>query len=162
TDAADRAGDLILATRGRINTASVLNHLGMFEDAKAMLERALSDARGRRMRPLEASALHNLGMSHARLGALDVGIDYQRHSARIADESSAARLRLNARFYETIFLVWRGAPGDLGAALTLARYCSEEAKSFPALQITSSLVLARVQLARRAFDVALDAARDAN
>ena len=79
-----------------------------------MLERALVDARARRMRILEAFALHNLGMSYARLGNLDVGIDHQRQAARIADETTAARLRINTRIYETIFLVWRGAPGDLG------------------------------------------------
>jgi tetratricopeptide (TPR) repeat protein len=161
-EAAEKSGEVILATRGRNNTASVLNHLGKFEEAQVMLERSLADSRSRRMRLLEAAALHNLGMSHARLGGLDVGIDYQRQAARMADESNAARLRLNARFYETIFLVWRGAPGDLGAALNMAKYCADETKSLPSLEVTSSFVLARVQLARHAFDDALAAARNAN
>ena len=55
------AGDVGLATRGRNNLCSVLNHLGMFEEAQALAERALHDARGRRMLILEAFALHNGG-----------------------------------------------------------------------------------------------------
>src|SRR5439155_8881838 len=36
-EAAESSGDVHLATRGRLNAASVLNHLGMFEEAQAML-----------------------------------------------------------------------------------------------------------------------------
>jgi serine/threonine protein kinase/tetratricopeptide (TPR) repeat protein len=161
-DAAEANGDAHLATRGRLNVGSVLNHLGMFEDAQAMLERALTDARQRRLRILEAFALHNLGMSLARLGNLDEGIDYERQAQRIADETRAARLRIHARVYETIFLVWRGAPGDLGAALAQARFLNDETRSQPSLQVTASFALARVQLARRAIEAALEAGRDAN
>ena len=160
--AAEDAGELILATRGRMNTGSVLNHLGMFEDAQAMLERGLVDARTRRMRILEGFFLHNLGMCYARLSNLDEGIECQRLASRIADECSAARLRIHARVYEAMFLVWRGGPGDLGAALGLARHVVEDTRSYPALQVTTSFVLARVQLARRALEAALEAARDAN
>src|SRR5262249_39498644 len=137
------------ATRGRVNTGSVLNHLGMFEEAQAMHERALQDARARRMRILEAFALHNAGMSYARLGNLDEGIDCQRHAARIADETGSARLRVLTRCYEAIFLVWRGAPGDLGAAHSLAAFALEEARVSPTLYLVALFVTARVQLARR-------------
>ncbi len=161
-EAAESAGDMVLATRGRCNTGSVLNHVGMFEEAMTMLERALADARARRMRILEAYSLHNVGMSYARLGNLDDGILYQRQAARIADECGAARLRLNARVYETIFLVWRGAPGDLGTALNLARYLESEARSHPSLYTEAMFALARVQLARRVLEGALEAASEAN
>ncbi|MFT3764189.1 MAG: protein kinase [Minicystis sp.] len=160
-DAAENAGDVVLATRGRINTGSVLNHLGMFEEAQAMLERSLHDARARRMRILEAFSLHNVGMSYARLGNLDEGISCQRHAARIADETSAARLRIHTRCYEAIFLVWRGAPGDLGAAHTLARFVCDETRSIPALYTTAIFVLAKVQLARRYLESALELSREA-
>ncbi len=161
-ETADGAGDLVLATRGRCNTGSVLNHLGMFEDAQVMLERALHDARARRMRILEAFALHNAGMSYARLGNLDEGISAQRHAARIADETGAARLRVFTRSYEAVFLVWRGAPGDLGAAHTLSRHISEEARTNPGLYLVALFVLAKVQLARRYLESALEAAREVN
>jgi tetratricopeptide (TPR) repeat protein len=160
--AADSAGDVVLATRARLNTGSVLNHLGMFEEAQEMLERALADSRSRRMRILEGFALHNVGMSLARLGNLDEGIDYQRQAARIADECNAFRLQILSRVYESVFLVWRGAPGDLGAALTIARYVSDATQEHPALQVHGSFILAHAQLARRAIDSALEAARDAN
>ncbi len=161
-ETAENAGDLVLATRGRNNTGSVLNHLGMFEEAQAMLERALHDARARRMRILEAFALHNVGMSYARLGHLDEGISAQRQAARIADETGAARLRIHTRSYEAIFLVWRGAPGDLGAAYNLARYVSDETRGSPSLQHGALFVTARVQLARRYLESALEAAREVN
>src|SRR5262249_32311302 len=106
-------------------------------------------------------ALHNGGMSCARLGHIDEGIEYQREAARIADECNAARLRINARVYETVFLVWRGAPGDLGASLQLARYLLEETRSVPSLQVNASFAYARVQLARRDLGAAIEAARDA-
>ncbi|MDI3281978.1 serine/threonine-protein kinase [Polyangium sp. 15x6] len=161
-EVAESISDIAFATRGRLNVGSALNHLGMFEEAQSMLERALFDARARRMRILEAFALHNLGMSYARLGNLDLGIDHQRQAARIADETNAARLRVNTRIYETIFLVWRGAPGDLATALSLARWAIEETRAQPALQVLALFALSRVQLARRAVDAAVETARDAN
>ena len=127
-EAAETTGDIVLATRGRINTGSVLNQLGMFEEAQTMLERALPDTRNRRMRILEASTLHNLGMSQARLGRLDDGITFERQAARIADECNAARLRLNSRMYEVVMLVWRGGPGDLGLALSTAQWLCTESR----------------------------------
>jgi tetratricopeptide (TPR) repeat protein len=161
-DAAENAGDVVLATRGRCNTGSVLNHVGMFELAQPMLERALHDARARRMRILEAFALHNVGMSYARQGNLDDGIAYERQAARIADECGAARLRIHTRVYETVMLVWRGAPGDLGTALTLARYVESETRSHTALYPEALFALSRVQLARRVLDGALESASEAN
>ena len=161
-EAAESAGDIVLATRGRCNTGSVLNHVGMFELAQPMLERALHDARARRMRILEAFALHNVGMSYARQGNLDDGIAYERQAARIADECNAARLRIHTRVYETVMLVWRGAPGDLGTALNLARYVEGETRSHPALYPEALFAMSRVQLARRVLDGALETATEAN
>lgn len=160
--AAESAGDVVLATRGRMNTGSTLNILGMFEEAQLVLERALVDARARKLRILEAFVLHNLGMSYARLGHIDDGIEHQRQAARIADETGAARLRIHARTYETMFLVWRGAPGDLGGALAMAKFVCDETRHHPALQTAANMALARVQLARRAVESAVEAARDAH
>jgi tetratricopeptide (TPR) repeat protein len=159
-ETAESAGDVVLATRGRVNTGSVLNHLGVFEEAQAMHERALADARARRMRILEAFALCNAGMSYARLGSLDEGISAQRHAARIADETGAARLRIHTRLYEAIFLVWRGGPGDLGGAHHLAHFACEQTRSMPSLYHDAVFALARVQLARRYLEQAVLAARE--
>jgi tetratricopeptide (TPR) repeat protein len=158
---AENAGDLVLATRGRLNAGSVLNHLGMFEDARAMLERGLEDARTRRMRILEGFAVHNLGMSYARLGSIDEAIELERKGSLIADECNAARLRVHARVYESVFLVWRGAPGDYGAALNVARYIVEETSRLPTLQYSAQFALARVHMARRELDLAYAAAHRA-
>lgn len=159
--AADSAGDVVLATRARLNTASVLNHLGMFEDAQSILERALNDSRIRRMRIHEAVALLNLGMSLARLGHLDEGVEYQRQAARIAEECNSFRIQVYARVYESVILVWRGAPGDLGTALNIARYVCDATREQPTLYIAAVFILAHTQLARRSVDSALEAARDA-
>ncbi|EYF02811.1 Hypothetical protein CAP_6546 [Chondromyces apiculatus DSM 436] len=159
--AAEDAGDALIATRARLNTASLLNQVGLFEDAQTLLTRALGDARSRRMRILEAAALHNLGMTHARLGDLDSGIEHERQAGLIADECQAARLRIQTRTYEVIFLIWRGAPGDMATALSLATRLCDETSRYPALQVTAWFTLARAQLTRRAYEGALVAAREA-
>lgn len=161
-EAAESIGDALNATRARVNMGSVLNLLGAYEEAQTLLQRALLDARARRMRILEAFSLHNLGMSYARLGALDEGLDYQRQAGRIGDETRAARLRVHARVYEAVILTWRGAPGDLSKARELVRFVVEEARSILPLQVTAAFVSAHVLLARRELEAAVEAARDAN
>ncbi|WP_437878337.1 serine/threonine-protein kinase [Sorangium sp. So ce513] len=159
---ADREGDVVVATKARLNTGSTLNVLGLFEEAQALLERALADARSRGLRVLEGFALHNLGMSYARLGNLEEGIACQRQADRLADACHVARLKIVARLYEAAFLVWRGAPGDYGTAHSIARWlCEETARHAAALQAMASFALARVQLARRELKEAVAAAREA-
>ncbi|MGK4005420.1 protein kinase [Sorangium sp. So ce1036] len=159
---AERARDVVVATKARLSTGAALNHLGLFEQAQATLERALQGARGRKLRALEGLALHHLGMSCARLGDLEEGIAHERAASRIADECQLARLRIVSRLHEALFLVWRGAPGDYGTAYALARWlCEETSRHAAALQPLASFALARVQLARRELRAALDAAREA-
>ena len=160
--AASRAGDLHLASRARINTASSLNYLGRFEQAQVLLERALPDVRSFRLRLLEASAIHNLGMCAARGGDLDQGIAMQREAAQIADECAAMRLCANARIYETLMLLWRGAPGDHRRALELVQYLVQVTVSSPSLHVVALYALARVQLARQQLSEALEAAGKAH
>ncbi|MBI4956218.1 MAG: protein kinase [Myxococcales bacterium] len=161
-DAADRAGDLHLASRARINTASTLNYLGRYEDAHALIDRALPDVRSFRLRLLEGSAIHNLGMSYARRGALDEGIEMQRAAVRIAEECSGARLAINARIYWALMLVVRGAPGDLRFAHELASGVVQATTAQPGLQLVALYCLSRVQLARRDLPAAREAAREAH
>jgi hypothetical protein len=88
-------------------------------------------------------------------------VSCQRHAARIADETGAARLRVLTRCYEAIFLVWRGAPGDLAAAYALAVFVQGEGRVSPSLYLAALFVMARVQLARRYLESAVEAAREA-
>lgn len=171
-DIADAAGDLVLATRARLNTASSMNLLGLFEEARWLLDRALGDSRDRRMRILEAFALHNLGMTEARLGLVDRGIEMQREAGKIADETGAARLRIHARVYEALLLLWRIAQAradgydiqdasDLAAAQFLAAYVEAEVRSVPVLLPTSKFLSAAVAYSRGSLEEALDLAKDA-
>jgi tetratricopeptide (TPR) repeat protein len=171
-DIADTAGDVVLATRARINTASSMNLLGLFEESRALLDRGLTDARDRRMRILEGFALHNLGMAEARLGFVDRGIEMQREAGRIADETGAARLRVNARVYESLLLLWRYAmaraegragqdASDLGAAQALAAFVQAEVRNLPALATTAKVLGAAVAFSRGQLDDAATLARDA-
>jgi eukaryotic-like serine/threonine-protein kinase len=160
-EAADRAGDIHLASRGRINTASSLTYLGQYEAAQKLLDRALPDVRSFRLRILEASCLHNIGMAQARCGSLDQGIELQREAARIADECGGARLGVNCRVYEATMLVWRGEPGDLRHAHALVEHIVDATRSQIGLQVIAKFILARVQLTRRHIDDAVTAAREA-
>jgi serine/threonine protein kinase/tetratricopeptide (TPR) repeat protein len=153
--AADRAGDLHLASRGRINTASALNYLGRYEDAQVLLERALPDVRSFRLHILEASAIHNLGMCSARLGAIDEGIAMQAQAVHMADTCAAIRLGINARIYHGLMLSWRGAPGDLKAAADYAQSAVHLAADYPNLLAAAHYAVAFVQLTRRRLDDAL-------
>ncbi|MBI4703613.1 MAG: protein kinase [Deltaproteobacteria bacterium] len=161
-EAADRAGDIHLASRARLNTASALNYLARYEEAQALIERALPDVRSFRLRILEGSAIHNLGMSYARRGALDEAIEMQRQAAIIADECGSPRLGINARLYEALHLVWRGEPGDLRRAHELAQQILESTQPHVGLQVPALYCLAQIQLARGEADDALAAAREAH
>lgn len=158
---ADNAGDAALATRARINLGFVLNRVGRFDQAREELVRALTDARALRMRAGEGFALHNLGMCHARLDDLDTAIQLERDALAIGEETQHVRLKLNARAYEALMLVWRGGPGDLGSALTLIQQVRAEAGGHPVADIEATAILAHVQLARHAYDSALEACDDA-
>ncbi len=171
-DVADAAGDVVQATRARINTASSMNLIGLFEEARTLLVRAHGDARDRRMRILEAFALHNLGMAEARLGFVDRGVDMQHDAGRIADETGAARLRIHARVYEAMLMLWRygqarseGRVGteasDLSSAQALAAFVEAEVRAVPALSAVSRFLSAAVAYSRGAVDDALAHARAA-
>ncbi len=159
---ADAAGDVHLASRARINTASTLNYLGRFEDAQKLLNRALPDVRSFRLRLLEALAIHNLGMSLARCGSLDQGVNMQREAVRIADECGGARLAINARVYEALLLTWRGEPGDFRNAHELVNQVMHATQTHIGLQTIALFAFAKVQLARRQLGEALESAREAH
>ncbi len=171
-DIAETAGEVVLATRARLNTASSMNLLGLFEEARWLLDRALGDSRDRRMRILEGFALNNLGLTEARLGLVDRGIDMERESGRIADETGAARLRIHARVYEALLLLWRVAQAradghemqdasDLAAAAALASFVEAEVRSVPVLSPTARFICAAVAYSRGALEEAIALSGDA-
>jgi eukaryotic-like serine/threonine-protein kinase len=158
-EAADRAGDVHLASRGRINGASSLNYLGLYEEARKLLDRALPDVRSFRLKILEASCLHNIGMALARQGQLDQGIEMQREATRIADAMGGVRLSINCRVYQALMLVWRGAPGDLREAHALTEAVLQATQVHTSLRAIALLATARVQLARMNAQEAVIAAQ---
>ena len=72
------------------------------------------------------------------------------------------RLCANARIYETLMLLWRGAPGDHRRALELVQYLVQVTVSSPSLHVVALYALARVQLARQQLSEALEAAGKAH
>ncbi|MBW2457613.1 MAG: protein kinase [Deltaproteobacteria bacterium] len=161
-EAADRAGDVHLACRGRINSASALNYLGAYEKAQERLDRAMPDVRSFRLRLLEGFCIHNLGMACARNGDLERGIQSQREAALIADECDAHRLSTTARIYESMMLGWRGEPGDFRRGYELAQHAMEASEKLLAQQVIALFALARMQLIRHEGNAALEAAREAH
>lgn len=160
--AADAAGDGHLGSRARINAASSLNYLGRFEEAQRYIEEALPLVHSARLRLLEASAIHNLGVCYARLGQLDRGIEAQRTASRMADERGSARQSINARMYEVQMLCWRNRGDDIDVALKIAERIVAEARQRPHLQPPTLYVLAHVHLMRRDPAAALPLAREAH
>jgi tetratricopeptide (TPR) repeat protein len=158
---ADAAGDVVLATRARVNLGFVLTRVGRFENGREALERALGDARMLRMKAIEGFALHNLGMALGRLDELDEAVDVERSAIKVAEELGHYRLKMAARMYEAELLTWRGAPGDLGAAIVAVERARADATSHPITYIESTGVLAEVQLARRDFAACVTACEDA-
>ena len=158
---ADAVGDAVLATRARVNLGFVLHRIGRFEQSRELLERGLGDARMLRMRAAEGFALHNLGMALGRLDDLDEAVEVERMAVRLADEISHSRLQVSARTYEAILLTWRGAPGDLSAALASAEKARQRSAAQPMNHIAAMAAVAQIQLARRDLDGALAACEEA-
>jgi tetratricopeptide (TPR) repeat protein len=158
---AETAGDAVVALRGRVNLGFVLNRVGRFEEAHETLERALQDARSLRTPSTEGFALHNLGMSLARLDDLDGAIEHERLAEVIGEKTSHFRLRLAARLYEALFLTWRGAPGDLAQAHTTIEAVRTDSAAHPISYLEATAALAQVQLARNKLPACLEACEDA-
>ncbi|MFO0619631.1 MAG: protein kinase [Polyangiaceae bacterium] len=149
---ADTVGDLVRGTRARVNTASSMNLFGLWEDSRRFLQRALTDTRDRQMRVLEAFSLHNLGMCEARLGDFDRGIRMERDAYKIADETQVARLRVHARVYEIMFVLWRASASsdpraDIHHADELGKKLVEVARPMPVLSATAAFTTAQVHAA---------------
>jgi tetratricopeptide (TPR) repeat protein len=116
---ADELGDLLLATRARVNLGFALTRVGFIEEGRATLERALADARMMRMPAGEGFALHNLGRIHARLLDRDKAIELEREATAIGERIGHHRLIVLGRVYEAMFLSFRRGPDDVSRAVLL-------------------------------------------
>ena len=135
--------------------------MGRFEEAHETLDRALHDSRSLRTPSTEGFALHNLGMSLARLQDLDSAIEHERMAEAIGERTSHFRLRFASRLYETLFLTWRGEPGDLAFAHTMVETIRSDSASHPISYLEATGVLAQVQLARGKLPACMEACEDA-
>lgn len=154
-DLADRVGELLLATRSRVNLGFAFARVGCLEEGQKHLERALEDARMVRMPAGEGFALHNLGRIRARQRDLDAAIELQQQAAIIGERIGHRRLTLLARIYEAMFLAWRRGPEDIHRAVLLVELARAEALSFPFTEIEATIAQAQVDRARNDHQAAL-------
>jgi tetratricopeptide (TPR) repeat protein len=134
-------------------------HLGAKPElARAALERALSLLAGET--PLRAQALHNLGVVLSDLGEHDAALA-QLEAALAADLARKAEKDAIATRLRIAFAARR--KGDVARARNEAKKARADADGTkdPALVVEALLELSSVELAARATEAALQAARDA-
>jgi len=136
----DALGEMMLATRARINLGLALNRVGCFDQGKGVLERALVDTRILRMRAGEGLAIHHLGRSLGRMRDFDQAIVLQQEARRIGEETGHYRLMMLSRIYEAMLLQMRGQGGDLECALLLIEATRGEAKLHPFCDLEANMV----------------------
>jgi tetratricopeptide (TPR) repeat protein len=150
---ADAAGDVPLGTRARCNLGHSYNGVGRLEEALTTLSQAASDAVRSRTLPLQGFALHNLGLTLARLRRFDEAIAHQQHARALAEQMGHERLRVSCLQYEALSFAWSGRP-DL--ALPLAKEACRAAAQQPSQRILALRVLAFVQQLRGAREAAME------
>ncbi|MCS6900020.1 MAG: tetratricopeptide repeat protein, partial [Myxococcales bacterium] len=150
---ADAAGDVPLGTRARCNLGHSYNCVGRFEEALIALSQAASDAVRSRILPLQGFALHNLGLTLARLQRFDEAIAHQQHARSLAEQMGHERLRVSSLQYEALTLAWCGAPER---ALPFAKEACHAAAHQPSQRILAFRVLAFIQQFRGAKEAALE------
>ena len=152
---ADEMGELVLATRARVNLGFSLTRVGCINEGEKQLEQALHDARMVRMPAGEGFALHNLGRIYARKRDLDTAIDLERQSSEIGERIGHYRLTLLSRIYEAMFLAWRRGPEDLNRAVLLVELARADAPTLPFAEVEATIAQAQVDRARNDLRAAL-------
>lgn len=151
---ADALGDIPLGTRARCNLGHSFNCAGRFEEAFEALSQAATDASRSRILPLHGFALHNLGLTLARLGRFDEAIAQQHGARALAKQMGHERLRVSTLQYEALCLAWQGHA--LEQAQALAREACRAASYQPAQRVLALRVLAFIQFRRRVFEASLE------
>lgn len=160
-DLADEMGELLIATRARVNLGFALTRVGCLDEGEKELERALTDARMVRMTVGEGFALHNIGRIRARQRDLDAAIALEQQAAAIGERIGHYRLTLLSRIYETMFLAWRGGAEDLARAVLLVELARADAHSLPFAEVEAAVAQAQVDRAHGNLKAALDRCNEA-
>jgi tetratricopeptide (TPR) repeat protein len=158
---ADQVGELLMATRSRVNLGFALTRVGCIEAGERSIERALEDARMLRMPAGEGFALHNLGRIRARQRRLDEAIELQQQAVAIGERIGHQRLTLLARIYEAMFLAWRRQSDDVQRAVLLVELARADSLSYPFAEIEATLAQAQVDRARNHKEAALQRCTEA-
>jgi tetratricopeptide (TPR) repeat protein len=157
---ADQLGDMMQATRSRINLGFALIRVGCIDQGQVCIDRALNDARLLRMPAGEGFALHNLGVIRARQRRLDEAIDIMMQAIAIGQRIGYQRLTLLSRLYLAMFLAWRRQGDDVEQAVTVMQATREESAAFPFADKELALADAQVARARKDPETALRRCKD--
>jgi tetratricopeptide (TPR) repeat protein len=157
-DAYERAGDLRSACQQRAMQGSVLNKVGCFSEAVAVLRPAIALASAMALDSVLALLNNNLGFALCSLGNLEEGLEIEGRAVRTFQAAGNPRLEAASRGYLARFLV--GA-GRLAEASEQAEMACEQAKTTPPMHALALAMLARVSLAGDRPVEALAAAREA-
>ncbi|MCU0690274.1 MAG: protein kinase [Polyangiaceae bacterium] len=158
---ADRIGDLLQATHTRINLGFSLTRVGIVDQGKAVLDRALADAKSLGVPAGEGLAMHNLGLIYARRGDLDRAIALQYEASRLGERIGHYRLMLLGHIYEATFLSWRRQGDDVARAQRLVKLARSRAPALPFTEVDAILAHAQVDWASGDLHAALARCTDA-
>lgn len=151
---ADTLGDVLLGTRARCNLGHSFNSIGRFEEAQEVLSQAASDAVRSRTLPLQGFALHNLGLTLARLGYFEEALLHQQNARMLAEQMGHERLRVSSLQYEALALAWQGK--SLDSAQRIAREALALAANQPSQRLLALRVLAFIQYRRGSYEATME------
>ena len=158
---ATRLGDRLLALRAQVLLGDVLVRRGQFEQAQSYLEQVLQEARSVHLAAAEGMALLHLGQCYARLGDLDQALRLERSAQKIGRDCAHFALHYRGQIREAMYLVWRGAPADLDAALGIVEDCRKPCAHHPSTYVEALIVRAQAFLTRQDLAACLSTCREA-
>ncbi len=151
----DEAGDLRNLCYARSNVGYAQMRLGLFEEAESSLSLALDTAQRLGLRTIASGAAHNLGLVQGLLHHHAVAVETELAAIALFSSLRSGRGETMATEYLARIHLMRG---DLAAAEDAARRARSMAGDWPSLVAICSASLARVLVARGAFEEAQRAA----
>jgi tetratricopeptide (TPR) repeat protein len=156
--AAQEAGNLRLVCQAQTNLGDALKELGAYSAASAVLAAAVQVAERVGLKQMRTAALHNLGLTRAREGALREGLDLERAAADTFARLGDIRLEGGSKLYLSLLLL---DAGDLASAEKNALAAAVACADVPPVRSYARAALSRILLARGRVAEALVAAREA-